>query len=143
MTFEEEIEHHGGFVFTAIGDSMWPLIRQGRDVLEISRKPAGRLKKYDIPLYKSKGKYILHRVLQVRKSDYVIAGDHNYQRETGITDKQIIGVLTGLTRDGKRIELSGWKYRLYLFFWCDLFPIRAAVLFIQTVPYRVKRAILR
>lgn len=137
MSFEEELEQHGGFIFTNVGDSMLPLIRQGRDVLEISRKPAGRLNKYDIPLYKRDGKYILHRILKVRENDYVIAGDHNIRREYGVTDEQIIGVLTGLTRDGKSIKLSGWKYRTYLFFWCDLFPLRAAILFVRS---HLKRA---
>lgn len=129
MTFEEELQTYGGFIFTNAGYSMKPLIMPGRDVLEITKRPPGRLKKYDIPLYKRDGRYILHRILKVREHDYVIAGDHNYRREYGITDDDIIGILTGLTRDGKKRKLSGPIYRLYLFFWCDLYPIRAAVLF--------------
>ena len=144
MTFEEELNLHGGFIFTNVGDSMLPLIHPGRDVLEITKRPVGRLKKYDIPLYKAGDRYILHRILKVREHDYIIAGDHNYRREI-VTESQIIGVLTGLTRDGKQRNLSGWKYRLYLFFWCDLFPIRAAVLYAEALARRIlgrmKRAI--
>ena len=144
MTFEEELDTHGGFLFTNVGDSMKPMIRQGRDVLEITARPEGRLKKYDIPLYKAGDRYILHRILQVREHDYLIAGDHNYSKEI-VTESQIIGMLTGLTRDGRQRKLSGPKYRLYLFFWCDLFPIRATIRFLLTqmrrVLGRMKRAI--
>ena len=136
MTFEEELNLHGGFIFTNVGDSMKPLIRQGRDILEITKRPDGRLQKYDIPLYKVGDKYILHRILRVRESDYIVAGDHNYRKEL-VTESQIIGILTGLTRDGKQRNLSGWKYRLYLFIWCDLYPIRAMILFLLTIPRRV------
>jgi hypothetical protein len=34
-TFEEEIEKNGRLVYTNVGDSMRPLIRQGRDLLII------------------------------------------------------------------------------------------------------------
>lgn len=136
MTFEEELDAHGGFIFTNMGDSMMPLIRQGRDVLEITKRPEGRLNKYDIPLYKVGNRYVLHRILKVRENDYIIAGDNNYRKEI-VTESQIIGVLTGLTRDGKRRHLFGWKYRMYLFFWCDLFLIRAAMLFVMTLIRRV------
>ncbi len=140
MTFEEELERHGGFIFTNVGDSMLPLIRQGRDVLEITAKPAGRLKKYDVALYKVGGRYILHRVLKVREKDYVIAGDNNSYLEY-VTDEQIIGLLSGLTRDGRRVELSGRRYRLYLFFRCDLYPVRFAARRLRAVAGRVKRGI--
>ena len=135
MTFEEELDVHGGFIFTNVGSSMRPLIVESRDVLEITKRPEGRLRKYDIPLYKVGGRYVLHRILRVREADYVAAGDHNYRKEI-VTDGQIIGILTGLTRDGKRRALSGWKYRCYLFFWCDLYPIRAAVLFMLSLARR-------
>ena len=63
-TFEEEIERTGKLVYTNVGDSMMPLIKQGRDLL-IIEKPDGRLKRYDIPLYKrDSGQYVLQRVLK-------------------------------------------------------------------------------
>lgn len=57
---------------------MMPLLREYNDLL-IIEKVNGRLKKYDIPLYKrSSGQYVLHRVLRVRKTDYVICGDNRW-----------------------------------------------------------------
>ena len=101
ITFEEIIRRDGRLVYTNVGDSMLPLIRQGRDLLVIE-KTSGRLKKYDVPLYKrDSGQYVLHRILKVRQEDYVICGDNRWRREYGITDRHIIGVLTAVVRDGR------------------------------------------
>lgn len=127
-TFEEEIQRTGKLVYTNVGDSMLPLIRQGRDLLVITRVE-GRLKKYDVPLYKrDSGQYVLHRILKVRDKDYVICGDNRYHREYGITDRHIIGVLTGIVRDGREISMKSLPYRLYVHLWCDFFWVRALIL---------------
>ena len=81
--FEDIIERDGRLGYTNIGDSMCPLIRQDRDIL-IIEKPQGKLKKYDVPLYKrDNGQYVLHRILKVRENDYVICGDNRYGKEYG------------------------------------------------------------
>lgn len=141
--FEDVIERDGRLVYTNIGDSMRPLIRQDRDIV-IIEKPRGKLKKYDVPLYKrDNGQYVLHRVLKVRDSDYVICGDNRYSKEYGITDCQIIGVLTAVVRGGKEIPVTDFRYRLYVHLWCSFFPIRAAVLRAIRLPKRLKRKLGR
>ena len=123
---------------------MWPLIRQGRDLLLISRKPEGRLKKYDVPLYKrDSGQYVLHRILKVQKEDYIICGDNRWQRETGISDRHIIGVLTAVIRDGKKLPVTDWRYRLYVHLWCDLFYLRAFLFRCRDLIKRIKRKLCR
>ena len=127
-TFEEILTRDGRLIYSSVGDSMWPLICKGRDLLVIERLP-GRLKKYDVPLYRrDNGQYVLHRVLKVRENDYVICGDNRWHRETGITDRHILGVLTAVIRDGKELSITDWRYRLYVRLWCDLFPLRAFLL---------------
>ena len=123
-SFEEQLALHGKIIYTNVGDSMMPLIKQGRDVMIIER-PCGRLAKYDIPLYKrDSGQYVLHRIHKVLPDGYVICGDNRSCLETDITDRHIIGVLTGLIRDGKEISLDTFSYKLYSFYICDLFFIR-------------------
>ncbi len=135
-TFEEELNSAGYLVYTNCGDSMMPLLRQNRDLLHI-RKSEGRCKKYDVPLYRREsGQYVLHRILKVRKDDYVICGDNRYQREYGIDDSHIIGVLEGITRDGKYIPVTDKKYRIYVHVWCDFFYVRAGILWIRQKIYR-------
>ena len=106
---------------------MMPLIKQDRDLVVI--EPVhDRLKKFDVPLYKrDNGKYILHRVLKVRRDDYVMCGDNRWAKEYGIQDRQIIGVFTAVIRNGKEIKVTDTKYRLYVHLWCDLFPVRAFI----------------
>lgn len=127
-SFEEEIKKSGRIIYTNVGDSMMPYIKQGRDVLVIS-EVNGRLNKYDVPLYKrDSGQYVLHRILKVRENDYVICGDNRWNKEYGITDRHIIGILTGVIRDGQEIPVTNRKYRIYVHLWCDLFPVRAFIL---------------
>ena len=137
--FEEILARDGRLFYTNVGDSMMPLIKQGRDLLVIektTRKP----KKYDIPLYKrDNGQYVLHRILKVRENDYVICGDNRWSKETGITDRHIIGVLTTLVRKGKEISLDTWNVRLYTHLWCDFFPIRVLILKVICALKRVRR----
>ena len=65
-SFEEILESGQPLVYTNVGDSMEPLIRQGRDLLVI-RKNDREWRKYDIPLYRrDNGQYVLHRILKVR-----------------------------------------------------------------------------
>ena len=138
-SFEEEIKKSGRIIYTNVGDSMMPYIKQGRDVLVIS-EVNGRLNKYDVPLYKrDSGQYVLHRILKVRENDYVICGDNRWNKEYGITDRHIIGILTGVIRDGQEIPVTNRKYRISVHLWCDLFPVRAFILRVcQFVKRRLK-----
>ena len=139
-TFEEILAQQGVLMYTNTGDSMMPLLRQHRDVLIIRPKPEVRLSRLDVPLYKrDNGQYILHRVLWVRKQDYVICGDNQWYPERGITDRHIIGVLDAVVRDGRTIPLRAtaehphvsWKYRLYVHLWCDLYLLRAPIVWLR------------
>lgn len=138
-TFEEQLAKNGKLIYTNKGDSMMPLIKQDRDLLII--KPVhGRLKKYDVPLYKrDSGQYVLHRILKVRKNDYVICGDNRWVKEYGIRDRHIIGVLTAVVRNGKEISVNDWKYKFYVHLWCDCFPVRAFIIHVFSKLKRMKR----
>ena len=142
-TFEEQLAQTGRLIYTNKGDSMMPLIKQDRDLLVI--KPvSGRLKKYDVPLYRrDSGQYVLHRILKVRKDDYVICGDNRWSKEYGISDRHIIGVLTAVVRDGRVVSFESWKYKLYVHLWCDFFPVRALITHVISKLKRMKRKKLR
>lgn len=128
MTFEEVLDKHGSLVFTNVGVSMMPLLRQGRDLMVIVKKGAERCKKYDAVLFKrDNGQYVLHRVLEVRENDYLIVGDNCWQKEY-VREDQILGIMTEVVRDGKKISVDDKNYQRYVHLWCDHFPARAAVL---------------
>ncbi len=143
VRFEEVLARDGKLVHTGVGDSMLPMLRPKRDLVIIGR-PSGRLKRYDVALYKrGSGQYVLHRVLKARGDEYVLCGDNQWSRERGVTDRQIIGVLTAFVRDGKEIPVTDPRYRLYAHLWCDLFWLRAAVLWCLTLFGRIKRKLTR
>ena len=98
--FEDVIADQGRLVYTNEGDSMIPVIREGNLlVIEAVKAP---LKVGDIPLYKrDSGQYVLHRIVEIKKGKYSMKGDNRTLVEKGITDKHIIGVLTGIVRNGK------------------------------------------
>ena len=104
LHIEEVLEQKGVYVSTTAGVSMYPLLRHRKDTIVI-HSVEGRLKKYDIPLYKRGEAYVLHRIVKVNPDNYVICGDNCLKREYGITDEQIIGVLSGIVRGEHTIDI--------------------------------------
>ena len=143
MSFEELLDRDGYLAYTNVGTSMMPLLRQGKDIMEIRKKGAERCRKYDAVLYKKGEKYILHRILKVRDQDYIIVGDNCFRKEYGITDDQILGVLIGVDRNGRHISVTDKKYLLYVHLWCDFYPVRAGILYGRFCLSRIKSKIIR
>ncbi|MBQ2383889.1 MAG: S24/S26 family peptidase [Oscillospiraceae bacterium] len=140
-TFEEVLRTQGRLIHTNVGDSMLPLLRQGRDLMVIEPRPEGPCKRYDAVLYKRpNGKYVMHRILKKRSDGYVICGDNRWMREFGVPDEWIIGILTGVLRDGKDlVRVTDFKYRLYVHLWCDFYWIRAFILRVRGNLRKLKR----
>lgn len=135
LKIEEVLEKEGVYVSTIAGVSMYPMLRNRRDTIVI--KPyEGRLKKYDVPLYRVGERYVLHRIIEVLPDSYVIRGDNCDRNEYGITDEKILGVLTSFHRDGKEIDMSGIGYRTYVFIWCHTHILR---LFAKKIYRKLKR----
>lgn len=114
----EKLDSGGTVTFTPRGKSMLPMLRDGEDVVVIS-KPKGRLHLFDIPLYRRKnGVYVLHRVVNFDSDgSYVMRGDNQFVKEHGITDDDIIGVVTAFFRKGKAYSVNSLRYRAYVEFW--------------------------
>lgn len=96
----EVLDSGGEFEFYPRGKSMLPLIKEGRDTVTIT-KPCGRLKRGDVALYKrSNGQFVLHRVIKVCTDEYLMCGDNQAIPESGITDSQIIAVVSKFKING-------------------------------------------
>ncbi len=122
-TAEEVIAKEGTLVSTTVGVSMLPLLRNRRDTVILSR-PNGRLKKYDVPLYRREDKLILHRIVDVTDSGYVICGDNCESLEYDITDDNIIGVMTSFYRGDKFYTVDNKCYIAYSKIHVALYPFR-------------------
>ena len=108
------------------GTSMLPMLREETDSVVLSPVDAP-LKKYDLPLYcRDNGKYVLHRIIDVKDGYYVIRGDNTYVKEK-VPDEWILGVMTEFYRGDKHIVANSKKYRAYVRFWKFIYPLRHAV----------------
>ena len=130
-TFEEELQTSGKLAFTNVGASMLPLLREGKDVMIIER--ADTYRRLDAVLFrrpgvKGRGAYVLHRILKVRRDgSYWIVGDNELTGEN-VQRENVLGVLTGIHRDGRLIRVTDLTYRLYVWFWCAPYHFRFFVM---------------
>ena len=116
MKIEEYLAENGTLTYTNVGFSMWPLLREGRDMFTLRKKECERCKRGDVVLYRRPpNQYVLHRVIEVRENDYVILGDNCIAKEYGIIDADILGVMMGFIRSGHEHSVDGWGYRVYTF----------------------------
>ena len=118
------LEEIGAYVSTPTGRSMRPMLRGDRDNILVE-KPSGRLKKFDVALYARKnGTHVLHRVVAVRERDYAMRGDNCDYTEYGITDDDLIGVMTGFWRKNRFVPVDSRCYRLYVRLNHATYPLR-------------------
>lgn len=105
------------------GVSMLPMLRQGKDAVEVGPVTLP-LRKYDLPVYQyPSGKYVMHRIVKVEPDHYVCLGDNTYEYER-IRPEQILAVVTAFRRDKKRIGVNDAGYRIYCRIWVALYPLR-------------------
>lgn len=134
MSIEDALATHGSIIWHGKGISMKPLIRDSVDYVVIER-PSREIKPYDVVLYErnqcAKGdaaqkKYVLHRVLKKDGDTYVILGDNCVNYEYVPADK-IVGVMTGLVRNGKPYNFGSSGYRTYMKLWVKPYKVRKEI----------------
>ncbi len=107
------LQSGGEVSFVTAGFSMLPMLRNRTDKI-ILKKPEGRLKKYDVPLYiRDDGKFVLHRIIHVNCDGYITRGDNQKEIERGVKDEQITAVLKSFVRNGRQIKCTDFGYRCY------------------------------
>lgn len=144
MSAESKLEallaRDGFLIYKTRGVSMRPLLKEGRDLVTI-RTFDGRLKKYDVPLYRRRdGGYLLHRIIEVKPDHYVIRGDNTFVKEH-VPDKELVGVLVAFKRKGKDFTVDSRGYRLYAKVWNFIYPVRWLAHKCRRFCGRIKRAI--
>lgn len=141
VEIEKLLRQEGVFVTTTSGVSMEPLFRERRDTVVIV-PVTGRLRKYDVPLYRRGEDYVLHRIIEVRPDSYVIRGDNCLHKEFGITDAMIVGVMAEFYRKEKHVAVTDWRYRLYARVWVATHGVRFFFKRVRNRLVRMAKALL-
>ncbi len=111
-TIEEVIKETGKYIGPTVGVSMLPMLKNRRDTIVVKAKTE-RLQPLDVALYKRGDAYILHRVLKVTDSGYIIRGDNCYSDEI-VPEETVLGVLTEFFRKDKHFYCTDEKYLRYV-----------------------------
>ncbi len=109
---ERVLEEQGVCITTTKGNSMNPMLVEGRDKVVVVT-PKFPLKKYDIPVYRKQGHYTMHRIVKVTKNGYIICGDNRGNLEKDVKESDIIGVLDGFYQGDRYIDHSDEEFISY------------------------------
>ena len=144
-TIEEVLATEGFYMGPPAGISMWPMLRNRHDVMMVV-PIKGELRRYDVALYRRGEKYVLHRVVRHYENGpekgYVICGDNCITLEH-IPREDVLGVLSGFYRDGRRIDCETSRaYHAYTRLWVALFPARKACKLANAAVRRMVKRVL-
>lgn len=109
---EEVLATNGKYVGPTVGVSMLPMLKNRRDTIVVLPKTQ-RLQPLDVALYKRGDAYVLHRVLSVTETGYIIRGDNCYSDES-VPENAVIGVLSEFFRKDKHYFCDDEKYLTYV-----------------------------
>lgn len=142
MHIEDALAQQGMYVGTTVGVSMRPMLRNRRDTIIVEPLHGRRLRRFEVPLYRRGDAYVLHRCVEVHPSSYTMLGDNCLNKEPGIPDERVIGVLTGFYRGDKQVNMDGFPYRAYVRVWYALYPLRRCAMHARALAGRVKRRVV-
>ena len=120
---ERSIKELGYAVAPIAGTSMMPLLKEGRDRVELKPYCHERLKKGDVVLYKkNEGTLVLHRIIKTENGEFfTVLGDHQFKNAERVNNNQIIAVAYGFFIKARYVNEKTRWYRLYKKIWlCNL-----------------------
>lgn len=136
---ELQIDSGGVARLVVTGESMHPTLRHRKDVVILVPVPK-KLERGDLILYKREnGQYVLHRIISKPKDGrFYCCGDNQWEKEP-VCESQAIAFVSGIIRQGKQIESTAGRYRLWVGFWLFLFPVRRPLLSVRRFFGRIRR----
>ena len=100
------------------GNSMRPLLRDGRDKVILRKANDEDIKIGAVLLFRYRGSHVMHRVTRIEGDVITFEGDGNYKLQEVASRKDIIAVMETVVRpSGRRIECSSRRWRVLSFVW--------------------------
>ena len=135
---EESLKQNGIYITLTKGDSMNPMLVEGRDKVVIV-PPEFPLKKYDVPVYRKMGHYTMHRIVRLTKNGYIICGDNRAVLEKNVREEDIVGMLDGFYQGDKYIDRHDKEFLQYGIDAVMTLPKRRIKYFFKRVVRKIKR----
>lgn len=111
------------------GNSMRPLLRDGRDKVVLRKANAEDIRKGAVMLFRYRGSHVMHRVRKIEGDVVIFEGDGNYKLQEVVTRKDIVAVVEAVVRpSGRRIECSSRRWRFLSFMWLSQMRIERRVI---------------
>lgn len=133
-----QLQNGGHAHLTVTGCSMQPMLCHRRDTVELI--PVSKKQKAgDVILYRREnGQYVLHRIIAETEDGYICCGDNQAMREP-VAHGQLLAVVDGFVRKGKRHTVEDPGYRLYTAVWVKLFLLRKHYIALRRCLGRLRR----
>ena len=138
LGLEESLKQNSVYITLTKGDSMNPMLVEGRDKVVIV-PPKFPLKKYDVPVYRKLGHYTMHRIVKVTKNGYIICGDNRAVLERNVREEDIVGMLDGFYQGDRYIDRQDKEFLKYGIDAVRTLPKRRVISFVKRAVRKVKR----
>lgn len=115
---EAEISEGHSVQLRLKGDSMYPLLRNGRDQVVLFPCNPDELRPMDVILFRYNGKHFLHRILHIEGNRLYIQGDGSLVAKEECSKEDVIGKVHTIIRpSGKRISVKSLWWRIPSCLW--------------------------
>ena len=132
---EEEIAQGKPVRFRLKGNSMFPLLRNGKDEVILEKCFPENLKPMDVVLFRYRGKHVLHRIIRREGERLLIQGDGSIVAKEECTVDDVIGKVVQICRpSGKEIPVGSWQWTIPSRVWRGLGFLR---IWLLRVAYRL------
>ena len=121
--------------FRLKGNSMFPLLRNGKDVVVLEKCSFESLKPMDVILFRYRGKHVLHRIIRREGERLLIQGDGSIVAKEECTVDDVVGKVVQICRpSGKEIPVGSWQWTIPSRVWRGLGFLR---IWLLRVAYRL------
>ena len=97
--------------FRLKGNSMFPLLRNGKDEITLEKCPNESLKPMDVVLFRYRGKHVLHRIIRREGERLLIQGDGSIVAKEECTVDDVVGKVVQICRpSGKEIPVGSGQF---------------------------------
>lgn len=109
---ERMIAEGDSVIIKVKGNSMRPLIRSDRTSVRLSPCDVSTLELGDVVLFRYRGRHVMHRIIERREDDLLLAGDGNYKQVERCRLGDVVAKVDAVIRpDGKVIACDSRRWR--------------------------------